>query len=119
MRLVKSMKESVTSPCTKFDFVPKFLPGQITAYNIGSLENVSTKGDKIKIINQFFTQIPHVFYMSMPVDSEDALWIADQSKLQKVKIEEKCLEIVAEKDINIYGMAITPSKDLLLVCNGS
>ncbi|CAG2219005.1 HT2A [Mytilus edulis] len=41
--LVQSMEETVTSPGTKFDSIPIFLPGQITSYNIGSLENVSIK----------------------------------------------------------------------------
>ncbi|CAC5403161.1 unnamed protein product [Mytilus coruscus] len=116
--LVKSMEEAVTSPCTKFDSIPTFLPGQITAYNIGSLENVSTK-DEIKIIKQFDTKISDVFYMAMAAGSEDALWITDQNVLQKVEIEGKSLKIIAQKDIEIYGMAIAPSKDLLLICNGS
>ncbi|XP_052087868.1 uncharacterized protein LOC127724905 [Mytilus californianus] len=116
--LVKSIEEAVTFPCTKFDSIPTFLPEQITAYNIGSLEKVSTK-DEIKIIKQFDTKISDVYYMAMAAGSVDALWISDQDVLQKVKIEGTSLEIIAQKDITIYGMAITPSKDLLLVCNGS
>ncbi|CAG2235226.1 CD249 [Mytilus edulis] len=54
--LVQTIEEKITPPGTKFDSIPIFLPGQITPYNIGSLENISTKGD-IKIIKQFDTEI--------------------------------------------------------------
>ena len=57
--------------------------------------------------------------MAMTDVSEDALRITDQKVLQKVKIEETSLKIIAQKDIKNYGMAITPSKDLLLVCKGN
>ncbi|XP_052087144.1 uncharacterized protein LOC127724251 [Mytilus californianus] len=56
--------------------------------------------------------------MAMAAGSEEALWMTDQKVLQKVKIEGKSLKIITQKDIKIYGIAITPScpfKDLLLV----
>ncbi|XP_071136251.1 uncharacterized protein [Mytilus edulis] len=113
--LVQSMEETVTSPDTKFDSIPIFLPGQITLYNFGSLENVSTKGD-IKIIKQFDTKISHVYFMA--ACSEDTVWITDCKILQKVKIEGRSLKIIDQKDIETYGMALTPSKNLLLVMEG-
>ncbi|XP_052087504.1 uncharacterized protein LOC127724561 [Mytilus californianus] len=115
LELVQSMEETVTSPCSKFDSIPTFLPGEITAYNIGSLENVSTKGE-IKIIKQFDTEISNVMFMA--ACSEDTLWITNQEVLQKVKIEGRSLKIIDQKNIKIYGMACTPSEDLLLVTAG-
>ncbi|XP_076079230.1 uncharacterized protein LOC143049502 [Mytilus galloprovincialis] len=112
--LVKAMDEADTPPCTKFDSIPIFFPGQITAYNVGSLEKASTK-DEIKIIKKLHTQIADVFYMAMADGSGEELWITDQKVLQKVKIEGNSLRIVAQKDIKIFGMAVCPSKDLLLV----
>lgn len=53
VRLLKSIEDAVISPCVKFA-IPTFLPRQITAYNIGSLEYVSSK-DEIKIIKQIDT----------------------------------------------------------------
>ncbi|XP_071161346.1 uncharacterized protein [Mytilus edulis] len=114
--LVQTIEEKITPPGTKFDSIPIFLPGQITPYNIGSLENISTKGD-IKIIKQFDTEISHVHFMA--ACSEDTLWITDQKELQKVKIEGRSLQIIDKKNIKIYGMALTPSKDLLLMAGGS
>lgn len=49
----------------------------------------------------------------MIAGSEDVLWIPDQQVLKKVKLEEKNLKIITQKAFRIYGMAITPSKDLL------
>lgn len=43
--------------------------------------------------------------MAMSAGSEDSLWITDQNVLQEVKIEGKILKIVAQKDIEIDGMA--------------
>ncbi|XP_063402663.1 uncharacterized protein LOC134686805 [Mytilus trossulus] len=113
--LVQSMEEMITPPDSKFDSIPIFLPGQITPYNIGSLENISTKGE-IRIMKQFDTEISDVQFMA--ACCEDTLWITDCKILQKVKIEGMSLKIIDQKDIGIYGMASTPSKDLLLVTAG-
>ncbi|VDI77862.1 Hypothetical predicted protein [Mytilus galloprovincialis] len=99
-----------------FDSIPTFLPGQITAANIGSLENVSTKGE-IKSIKQYDTEISDVALMT--ACSEDVLWISDTHILQKVKIEGSSLKIIDQIDIEILCMAYTQSKDLLLVAKES
>ncbi|CAC5411648.1 unnamed protein product [Mytilus coruscus] len=114
--LVKSMEKTITTPCTKFDSIPIFLPGEITAYNIGSLENITVKGE-IKIINQFHSEISSIAHIA--ACSEDTLWINDQNTLQKVKIEGSRLKVIDQKDIQTIGMACTPSKDLLLILGGS
>ncbi|XP_052093363.1 uncharacterized protein LOC127729589 [Mytilus californianus] len=114
--LSKSIEKTVTSPGTKFDSIPTFLPGQLTAYNIGSLENVSTKGE-IKAFKRFDTEISDVF--SMIACSEGTLWITNFKVLQKVEIEGRRLKIINQKEINIWDIACTPSKDLLLADGGS
>ncbi|XP_052090088.1 uncharacterized protein LOC127726681 [Mytilus californianus] len=114
--LVKSMEETITPPCTKFDSIPTFLPGIITAYNIGSLENITTKGE-IKIIKQFYSEMSSIDHIA--ACSEDMLWINDLNILQKVKIEGCRLKVIDQKEVDVYGMACTPSKDLLFVSGES
>ncbi|CAG2213030.1 SLK [Mytilus edulis] len=66
--LVQSMEETITPPGTKFDSIPIFLPGQITSYNIGSLENISTKGNKnddYELKNKFTVQMFPVSQISL------------------------------------------------------
>ncbi|VDI04245.1 tripartite motif-containing protein 71 [Mytilus galloprovincialis] len=113
--LVQLMEETVTPTCTKFDSIPIFLPGEITPYNIGSLENVSIKGD-IKIIKEFTSEIPS---RDIAACSEDTLWINDQNTIQKVKIEECRLKEIVQKEVFALGMACTSSKDLLFISGGS
>ncbi|XP_076079700.1 uncharacterized protein LOC143049842 [Mytilus galloprovincialis] len=109
--LVQSMKETITPPGTKFDSIPTFLPGQITLYNIGSLENVSIKGD-IKIIKEFNSEVSSIRHIA--ACSEDTLWIKDKNMLQKVKIEGSRLKVIDKKGVNVFGMTcINTSKDLL------
>ncbi|VDI08156.1 Hypothetical predicted protein [Mytilus galloprovincialis] len=112
---VHDIEETVMS-CTVFDTVPTFLSGQITAINIGSLENIHSKGE-IKSIKHFDTEISDV--ASMASCSEDVLWITNQAVVQKVRIEESSLKIIDQKDIEILGMACTQSKDLLLIAKES
>ena len=118
LELVQSLEEAVTSPCTSLQSIPTFLLGQITAYNIGSLEEVPAKAE-IKIIKQFDTKISDVYYVAIADGSENPLWITDGKVLLKVKKEGKSLKTIAQNDIKIHGMAFTPCKNLLLVCNGS
>ncbi|CAC5425711.1 unnamed protein product [Mytilus coruscus] len=47
------------------------------------------------------------------------MWIASQDILQKVKIEGRSLRIIEKKDIKIFGIALTPSKDILVIAGGS
>ncbi|CAG2209182.1 unnamed protein product [Mytilus edulis] len=114
--LTKSKEETVASPCTKFDSIPIFLPGQITAYNIGLLENVCISGE-IKVFKQFDTEILNVY--AMTACSEDMFWITDFKVLQKVKIKGSTSMIFEQKAIICWDMACTPSKDLLLADGGA
>ncbi|XP_076079699.1 uncharacterized protein LOC143049841 [Mytilus galloprovincialis] len=114
--LVQSMEEKITPPGTKFDSIPMFLPGQITPYNIGSLENVSIKGE-IEIIKQFDSEISSVAFIA--ACSEDTLWINTGNTLQKIKIEWRIWKIIDQKEIDgLFSMACTPSKDLLFDSGG-
>ncbi|XP_063425285.1 uncharacterized protein LOC134708569 [Mytilus trossulus] len=114
--LAKSKEETVASPRTEFDNIPIFLPGQITAYNIGALENVSLRGE-IKVFKQFDTKISNVY--AMAACSDDTLWVTDFKVLQKIKIEGSTSTIIEQKTIMCWDMACTPLKDLLLADGGS
>ncbi|CAG2192795.1 unnamed protein product [Mytilus edulis] len=114
--LINSMGQNVLSSCTKYTSIPTFLPGHITAFNVGSLENVSTR-DEIKIVQTLYTEISDVFHMT--ACAEDMLWISNSNRLQKVRIEGNSLKIIHEKQMRVYDMVCTQSKDLLLVSVGS
>ncbi|XP_063402220.1 uncharacterized protein LOC134686485 [Mytilus trossulus] len=114
--LVQSMEEIITLPGTKFDSIPIFLPGEINAYNIGSLQNVSIKGE-IKIIKEFCSKISSIRHIA--AGFEGTLWIKDKNVLQKVKIEGSKLKVIYQIEVEVLGMACTQSKDLLFIPGGS
>lgn len=93
-----------------------FLPGQISPYNVGSLQVVSNAVD-VRIVKQFQTDISRVFDLSLCPDN--SLWISDQSVLQKVKPVEHKLTVESTFNIRVYGMAVTPTGDLFLSSGGS
>ncbi|VDI45562.1 Hypothetical predicted protein [Mytilus galloprovincialis] len=94
-----------------------FLPGQISPYNVGSLQVVSNTVN-VRIVKQFQTGISRVYFMSLCPDT-DSLWISDAKVLQKVKPVEHKLTIESTFNISVYGMAVTPTGDLLLSSSGS
>ncbi|CAC5424559.1 unnamed protein product [Mytilus coruscus] len=93
-----------------------FLTGQMLPYNVGSLQVVSNAVD-VRIVKQFQTDISSVFFLSLCPDN--SLWISDQSVLQKVKPIEHKLTAESTFNIKVYGMAVTPTGDLLLLSSGS
>ncbi|XP_063402708.1 uncharacterized protein LOC134686833 [Mytilus trossulus] len=93
-----------------------FLPGQISPYNVGSLQVVSNAVN-VRIVKQFQTDISSVLYLSLCPDN--SLWISDQKVLQKVKPVEHKLTVESIFNIKVYGMAVTPTGDLLLASSES
>ena len=83
----------------------------MSPYNVGSLQLVSNAVD-IRIVKQFCTDIACVFYLSLCPDN--SLWISDAEVLQKVKTVEHKLPVESTFNIKVYGMAVTPTGDLLL-----
>ncbi|XP_071135795.1 uncharacterized protein [Mytilus edulis] len=93
-----------------------FLPGQISPYNVGSLQVVSNAVN-VHIVKQFQTDISKVGYLSLCADN--SLWISDQDVIQKVKPVEHKLTVETAFNIEVYGMAVNPTGDLLLSSGGS
>ncbi|XP_071137202.1 uncharacterized protein [Mytilus edulis] len=93
-----------------------FLPGQISPYNVGSLQVVSNAVN-VRIVKQFQTDISRLFYLSLCPDN--SLWISDNKVLQKVKPVEHELTVESTFNIGVYGMAVTLTGDLLLSSGGS
>ncbi|VDI45561.1 tripartite motif-containing protein 66 [Mytilus galloprovincialis] len=93
-----------------------FLPGQMSPYNVGSLQVVSNTVN-VRIVKQFQTDISKVGYLSLSPDN--SLWISDQDVIQKVKPVEHKLTVESTFNIEVYGMAVNPTGDLLLSSGGS
>ncbi|XP_063404216.1 uncharacterized protein LOC134687688 [Mytilus trossulus] len=93
-----------------------FLPGQISPYNVGSLQVVSNAVN-VRIVKQFQTDISQVLFLSLCPDN--SLWMRNNDVLQKVKLVEHKLTVESTFNIKVYGMAVTPTGDLLLVSSGS
>jgi hypothetical protein len=58
----KAMNETfIPLDLATFETMPKFLPGEITIYNVGSFRDVSNKTD-VKLAKQFVTDVQQVNY---------------------------------------------------------
>lgn len=93
-----------------------FLPTEISPYIVGSLQVVPNVVH-IRYLKKFKTDISSVFNLSTSPDN--SLYISDNNVLQRVKPEEHKLTIVSKYDIGVWGMAVTPSGDLLVSMYGS
>jgi predicted Fe-Mo cluster-binding NifX family protein len=98
--------------------MPKFLPGEITIYNVGSFRDVSNKTD-VKLAKQFVTDVQQVNYLS--IMSDNSLWLSCNTQwvLQHVKIEGNRLKVIASVNLKIFGMAVSPTNNVILVTNGA
>ncbi|XP_071137200.1 uncharacterized protein [Mytilus edulis] len=88
----------------------------MSPYNVGSLQVVSNTVN-VRIVKQFQTDISKVGYLSLSPDN--SLWISDQDVIQKVKPVEHKLTVESTFNIEVYGMAVNPTGDLLLSSGGS
>ncbi|VDI53788.1 Hypothetical predicted protein [Mytilus galloprovincialis] len=116
-QMVRSTEMSVPKPEISRKTL-QFLPGEITQSNIGVLQSVDISLPEVKvslgIVNQYQTNLSLVTYLSPCPD--DSLWIACDldAVLQKVKPEGTRLKTISTFNITVFGMAITPSDDLLV-----
>ncbi|XP_052098620.1 uncharacterized protein LOC127733298 [Mytilus californianus] len=117
-RIEKSTELSVPKPEISLGSTLQFIPGEITQSNIGVIQRVDIPSADAKVslsfFNQYQTNLPLISYLSACHD--DSLWIACDSDevLQKVKPEGTNLKTISTFNIDVYGMAISKSDDLLL-----
>ncbi|VDI56781.1 Hypothetical predicted protein [Mytilus galloprovincialis] len=113
----------IPTPRTKssYNSIPKFVPGEITQSNVGVLQNEVSQvklGVALQIISEYQTELSVVTDI-IPC-SDGAIWMNcdTDEKLVKVKSEGNNLNIVSSFKVNIYGMAILPSNEILLCIEG-
>ncbi|XP_071160846.1 tripartite motif-containing protein 66-like [Mytilus edulis] len=102
---------------------PKFVPGNFTQSNIGSLQddgNLSTEINiSLVINNEYQTELESIPFVSLCLDQ--SIWISSGGcgMLQRVKPEGTNLKVIMSKfNIEVFGMAVTPSNQLLLCAKG-
>ncbi|XP_052106285.1 uncharacterized protein LOC127738870 [Mytilus californianus] len=119
---VKKMEKftETQEPRTKSSYSssPKFVPGNINQSNIGSLQddgNLSTEINiSLVINNEYQTELDVITFVRPCLDQ--SIWISSGSfgVLQRVKPEGTNLNVMSKFNIELYGMAVTPSNQLLL-----
>ncbi|XP_071169226.1 uncharacterized protein [Mytilus edulis] len=112
-RIEKSTEVSIPKPNISRRSTLQFIPGEVTQSNIGVLLEVS-----LGIVNQYQTNLSFVSDLSPCPD--DSLWISCDldEVLLKVKPEGTNLKTISTFNIQVYGMAITASDNLLLAVSG-
>ncbi|XP_071165943.1 uncharacterized protein [Mytilus edulis] len=90
---------------------PKFVSGNLTQSNIGSYIS-------LVIINEYRTEHDQIILLSPCLDQ--SIWLSSGGSrvLQRVKLEENNLKIISQFNIDMFRMAVTPSKQLLLCLKG-
>ncbi|XP_071162340.1 uncharacterized protein [Mytilus edulis] len=100
----------------------KFVPGNINQSNIGSLQDDGNLSAEINISlvinNEYQTELESITFVSPCLDQ--SIWISSYSNgmLQRVKPEGTNLKVMSEFNIDMCGMAVTPSNQLLLCVYG-
>ncbi|XP_071162360.1 E3 ubiquitin-protein ligase TRIM71-like [Mytilus edulis] len=100
----------------------KFIPGNFTQSNIGSLQddgNLSAEINTSLVINsEYQTELESIALVGPCLDQ--TIWISSGSygMLQRVKPEGTNLKVMSKLNIEVYGMAVTPSNQLLLCAKG-
>ncbi|XP_071162339.1 uncharacterized protein [Mytilus edulis] len=96
----------------------KFVPGNINQSNIGSLQDdgnlSSEKNISLVINNEYQTELDLIFHVSPCLDQSIWMNSGTYKVLQRVKPEGTNLKVMSEFNIIVYGMAVTPSNQLLL-----
>ncbi|VDI25571.1 Hypothetical predicted protein [Mytilus galloprovincialis] len=123
---VNMMQKSteIQEPQTKpgYSSSPKFVPGNLNQSNIGSLQedrSLSAETHVSLVINNAYqTELDSIVYISPCLDQ--SIWISSGTLgiLQRVKPEGTNLKVMSKFDIKVYGMAVTPSNQLLLCVLG-
>ncbi|XP_071162328.1 uncharacterized protein [Mytilus edulis] len=100
----------------------KFVPGNINQSNIGSLQDDGNLSAEINISlvinNTYQTELDTIGSVNTCLDQ--SIWIKSGQLgiLQRVKLEGTNLKVMSEFNIKVYGMAVTPSNQLLLCVLG-
>ncbi|XP_063427046.1 uncharacterized protein LOC134710601 [Mytilus trossulus] len=123
---VKKMEKftETQEPRTKSSYASsqKFVPGNVTQSNIGSLQddgNLSAEINISLVINrEYQTTLDLIFYVGPCLDQ--SIWISSgyHGMLQRVKPEGTNLKVMSKFNIIVCGMAVTPSNQLLLSAKG-
>ncbi|XP_076104920.1 uncharacterized protein LOC143073343 [Mytilus galloprovincialis] len=108
---------------SSYETIPNFVPGEITQSNIGVLEydeNLSNEPHiNLAINKQYQTELEVVDFVCSSIDQ--SFWISSGplGLVQKVKSDGTNLKVLSSYNIQVYGMAVTQSNNLLLCTEGS
>ncbi|XP_071162358.1 uncharacterized protein [Mytilus edulis] len=125
-KVVKKMEKftETQEPRTRPSYTssPKFVPGNLNQSHIGSLQDDGNLSAEINISlvinNEYQTELESIAFVSLCLDQ--SIWISSGSfgVLQRVKPEGTNLKVMSEFNIDVCGMAVTPSNQLLLCVYG-
>ncbi|XP_071162324.1 uncharacterized protein [Mytilus edulis] len=102
--------------------LPTFVPGNLNQSHIGSLQddgNLSADINISLVINsEYQTELESITFVSPCLDQ--SIWINSGvfKVLQRVKPEGTNLKVMSKFNIEVFGMAVTPSNQLLLCAKG-
>lgn len=114
----KSMTVPTLQPKSNYGSTPIFIPGEITQLKVGVLQGDKSSPVKanvvLNIITKYRTELSKIMYLSQSIDN--SLWITSGAtgELQRVKLEGDKLRVISTLRIEVYGMAVLPSNDVLL-----
>ncbi|VDI40047.1 Hypothetical predicted protein [Mytilus galloprovincialis] len=125
-REVKKMEQSFDIPIqqiqSSYISSRKFVPGNITQYNIGSLEedeNLSIEPSITLVINkEYQTELPTIGHIRPCNDNSYWICSTKGSKLQAVKPDVVKLIKISQYDKKVYDIAVLSSNEVLLVIGG-
>ncbi|XP_052105877.1 uncharacterized protein LOC127738595 [Mytilus californianus] len=125
-REVNKMETSLEIPIQeiKSSYIssPKFVPGNITQSNIGSLEddeNLFMEPNISLVINkEYQSDLKGITFIRPCIDN--SYWICStiESKLQKVKSDGAKLCKISQYEKEVFGIAVLSSNDVLLATGG-
>ncbi|XP_076104553.1 uncharacterized protein LOC143073114 [Mytilus galloprovincialis] len=123
VKIEKSIDIPVPKTQSSYNSIPTFVPGEITQSNVGILQSDDIPVElnvALNIISEYQTELlSHVSHIIPCPDK--SIWINCNldEKLMKVKPEGNNLKTISTFNLDVYGMAVLPSNDLLLSIKGS
>ncbi|XP_052058186.1 uncharacterized protein LOC127698651 [Mytilus californianus] len=122
-KVKKNMETQEPRIKTTYNSSTKFVLGNITQSNIGSLqddESFSAESDiSLVINNEYRTELEKITYVCPCIDQSIWLHSGKYGVLQRVKPEGTNLKLMSTYNFIVYGMAVTPSNQLLLCVKGT
>ena len=122
-KLGKSMEEVIPPVSLKHGNMVKFVPGEVTQSNIGSLQADDGAGMldtkmRLKVTKEFETEMKYVQFVC--VCKDNSLWIGDDTSkvLQKVKPIGNKLKPILTFNTALRGIVLTQSNDLIFSNSG-